>query len=142
MSEHLSHHSDASAHRAGPVVYKNVKAYWETTIREGYFLPAFSSKFINENMITAMKNLEIIAIKQQQVVFRVCLTPPTKFVLIKKLESYLKKLNIKSGIDMEKQNFPDKDWLILAIATLSGGEDEIFDANYVPNSDMFGQPKP
>jgi hypothetical protein len=66
------------------------------------------------------------------------MTPPTKFVLIKKLEAYLKKLNIKSGIDMEKQNFPDKDWLILAIATLSGGEDEIFDANYVPNSDMFG----
>ncbi len=65
------------------------------------------------------------------------MTPPTKFVLIKKLESYLKKMNIKSGIDMEKQNFPDKDWLILAIATLSGGEDEIFDANYVPNSDMF-----
>ena len=43
---------------------------------------------------------------------------------------------------MEKQNFPDKDWLILAIATLSGGADPIFDAGYVPSNDIFGQPKP
>jgi len=50
--------------------------------------------------------------------------------------------NTKSGIDMEKQNFTDKDWLILAIATLSGGADPIFDAGYVPSNDIFGQPKP
>jgi len=142
MSDHLSVNSDGPAVRAGPVVYRNVKAYWETTIREGFYLPAFSSKFINENTITAMKNGEILAIRQNQVTFRVCMTPPTKLVLINKFEQLVRQHNTKSGIDMEKQNFPDKDWLILAIATLSGGADPIFDAGYVPSNDIFGQPKP
>jgi len=53
--------------------------------------------------------------------FRVCLKPPTKMVLMKKLERYLSDLNIKSGIDYERGNFPDKKWLILVIATLSKG---------------------
>jgi len=38
---------------------------------------------------------------------------------MKKLERYLGNLDIKSGIDFERGNYPDKKWLILAIATLS-----------------------
>ena len=67
------------------------------------------------------------------------MNPPTKNVLLQKLENYLKPLNIKSGI--EKDKHPDKEWLILAIATLSNGKDEIFDADYMPNRDVFGMPK-
>jgi len=67
------------------------------------------------------------------------MNPPTKNVLIQKLENYLKPLNIKSGIEKEKH--PDKEWLILAIATLSNGKDEIFDPDYMPNRDMFGMPR-
>ena len=37
-----------------------------------------------------------------------------------------------TGINLENENFPDKSWMILAIATLSGGKDEIFDKNYLP----------
>lgn len=103
------------------------------------FLPAFSSKFMCEKAITQIKQGEILAIRQNQVVFRVCMNPPTKNVLIQKLEHYLKPLNIKSGIDKDKH--PDKAWLILAIATLSNGSDEIFDADYMPNKDMFGVPR-
>jgi len=33
---------------------------------------------------------------------------------------------------MEKQNFPDKEYLILCISTLSQGNDEIFDKMYYP----------
>ena len=53
-------------------------------------------------------------------------------MLVQKLLQYLKNLNIESGISLEKQNFPDKQWLILAIATLSNGRDEIFNKDYVP----------
>ena len=69
------------------------------------------------------------------------MTPPSKLVLIQKLEHYLKTFNLKSGIDLDRGNFPDKEWLILAIATLSGGKDEIFSPNYVPTRDIFGVPK-
>ena len=69
------------------------------------------------------------------------MTPPSKLVLINKVEQYIKNFDMKSGIDLEKGNFPDKEWLILAIATLSGGKDEIFNPNYVPSRDIFGVPK-
>jgi len=66
------------------------------------------------------------------------MTPPKKLVLVNKLETYLKNFNLKSGIEVEKGNFPDKEWLILAISTLSQGKDEIFEPNYVPTRDVFG----
>ena len=83
-----------------------------------------------------MAKVQTLAIRQEQVVFRVCMNPPTKQILLQKLENYLKPLNIKSGI--EKDKHPDKFWLILAIATLSQGKDEIFAADYMPNRDAFG----
>jgi len=92
--------------KVGPVVYKNVKAYWEQAMREGLYMPAFSSKFISEKTITSMKRFQTLAIKQEQVVFRVCMSPPTKQILLQKLENYLKALDIKSGI--EKDKHPDK----------------------------------
>ena len=69
---------------------------------------------------------------QQQVVFRVCVKPPTKLVLVQKLVAYLKQHNLESGINMLKQNFPDKAWLVIAIATLTNGADEIFHRDYLP----------
>ena len=67
------------------------------------------------------------------------MNPPTKQILLQKLENYLKPLNLKSGI--EKDKHPDKEWLILAISTLSQGKDEIFAADYMPNRDAFGLQK-
>jgi hypothetical protein len=49
--------------KSGPVVYKNVRAYWEQEMRQGLYLPAFSSKFMCEKAITQMKNREILAIR-------------------------------------------------------------------------------
>jgi hypothetical protein len=45
-------------------------------------MPAFSSKFICEKSITSMKKFQTLAIKQEQVVFRVCMNPPTKQILL------------------------------------------------------------
>ena len=106
-------------------------------MREGVFLPDYSSKFVNMPTLLLVKEGKIFKIMQSQVVFKVCMTPPVKQVLVKKMEAYLKPHGISSGIDHSKQNFPDKAWLILVIATLSGGKDEIFDPSYVPSKETF-----
>ena len=54
---------------------------------------------------------------------------------MQKLLGYLQKLNIPSGINTAKQNYPDKAWLVLAIATVSQGQDEIFSKDYLPGRD-------
>ena len=65
-------------------------------------------------------------------VFRLCCCPPSKEVLLLKFHQYLAAHNTTSGIDPEKGNYPDKEDLILCIATLSNGGDEIFDKMYYP----------
>jgi len=49
---------------------------------------------------------------------------------------YLAATGTDSGILMKRENFPDKKWLILAIATLSKGKDEIFDPDYMPSKSL------
>jgi hypothetical protein len=58
-------------------------------------------------------------------------------VLCEILHGYLLPLGIASGIDMEKENFPDKEWLVLAVASLSGGKHAIFARDYVPAADQL-----
>lgn len=41
-------------------------------------------------------------------------------------------MGLYCGITHEWCNYPDKQWLILAVATLSKGTDEIFKPDYVP----------
>ncbi len=82
---------------------------------------------------------KIFSMDQVQVIFRLCCKPPTKLVLILKLLKYLENLGIPSGIDLVKQNFPDKAWLILAIATVSQGKDEIFDKDFLPSASQIRQ---
>ncbi len=55
---------------------------------------------------------------------------------------YLESLKIPSGIDTLRQNFPDKAWLVLAIATVSAGKDEIFSKDYLPGRDPNKQSVP
>ena len=69
---------------------------------------------------------------QSQVVYRICVAPPPKQALLVKLHQYLQARNANSGIEEKKQNYPDKDYLILMIATLSQGNDEIFGKGYLP----------
>ena len=112
---------------------KSVAAYWELLARSGKFLPEESSKYITEKQLLLIQANHIFTMDQSQVVFRVCVKPPRKLVLVQKLLSYLKELNLQSGIDLAKKNFPDKQWLILAIATVSQGKDEIFHRDYLPS---------
>ncbi len=64
-----------------------------------------------------------------------CVKPPSKQVLVQKLLVYLEALKIPSGIDPMRQNYPDKAWLVLAVATVSAGKDEIFNKDYLPGRD-------
>ena len=66
--------------------------------------------------------------------YAICARPPCKIALIQKMETYLASKKMTSGIDMSKRNFPDKKWLVQAVATLSHGADEIFDTNYMPKT--------
>jgi len=77
--------------------------------------------------------------EQSQVIYRVCVRPPSKEVLVKKLIGYLDVLKIPSGINTVKMNYPDKAWLVLAIATVSSGQDEIFNKDYLPGVDPSKQ---
>jgi hypothetical protein len=113
---------------------KSVAAFWELLVRHGKLLPEYSSKYITEKQLLMIQANEIFSMDQVQVIFRLCVKPPSKLVLVQKLLKYLEQLKIPSGIDLAKQNFPDKGWLILAIATVSGGKDEIFHSDYLPNA--------
>jgi hypothetical protein len=53
-------------------------------------------------------------------------------VLVKKYMDYVATTGLPSGIDLEKKKYPDTEYLIVAIASMSKGQDEIFNKNYVP----------
>ncbi len=87
---------------------KSVQAFWELLTRHGKCLPEYSSKYVTEKQLMLIQQNKIFSMDQSQVVFRLCCKPPTKLVLIAKLLKYLEVLKIPSGIDLVKQNFPDK----------------------------------
>lgn len=70
--------------------------------------------------------------KQDQLVYRECTRPPSVIVLVDKMNAYCTNLGYDSGVTHKRGNYPDKAWLIRAVATLSNGKDEIFDPGYVP----------
>ena len=111
---------------------RDKRAFYELLVRAGFFLPKLSSKFINQRMLMLIRDAKVFVPKQAQVVFRVCATPPSKQVMIDKYVAYCASNSLEHGVNAKAQNFPDKEYLVLAIATLSGGNDEIFGRNYYP----------
>jgi len=112
---------------------KDKKAYHELLVRNGYVLPDIDSKFVSSDNLISIQAKKLYGLKVADVVFRQCVTPPCKQVLVDKLTLYLQGQGLPpSGINPIKKNYPDKDWLILAIASLSKGQDEIFRKDYVP----------
>ena len=111
---------------------RDKRAYYELLVRAGFFLPKLSSKFINQKMLMLIREAKVFVPKQAQVVFRVCCTPPSKQTLIDKYLAYCGANSLEHGINAKAQNYPDKEYLVLAISTLSSGNDEIFGRNYYP----------
>ena len=111
---------------------KNLEAAYEFVTRLGVLLPALSSRFMTVENLRKIADKKILCIMQNQVVFRRCYAPPRVAVLAQKVENYCKALNLDTGFDKSKENYPDKEYLILCIATLSDGKDEIFEPTYKP----------
>jgi len=111
---------------------KSVKAMREILVRNGKFLPSLKSKFLTQKIMIQMREGHIFCLDQNQVIFKECCTPPRKEVLVKKYINYAAASGLPTGIDLDKKKFPDKEYLIFAIATMSMGKDEIFKKNYVP----------
>ena len=88
---------------------------------------------MNQVTLTLMYTNKIYNLKQEDVVYRECVKPPSKQAMVNKLEQYLAEIKKPSGI--EKQNYPDKLWLVLAVPTFSGN-DEIFDPEYMPSKPL------
>ena len=116
--------------------FKNLAAFHELLTRDGMCCPALNSKFANKESLSAMFTGKIFRLRQEDVIYRECVKPPTKLVLVQKFLKYLGVTGAQSGIVMKNENFPDKRWLILAIATLSQGRDEIFAADYMPSKPL------
>ena len=118
---------------ANQVKICSIKLLHEMMTRTDYLLPALKSRWTTIDRLLQVRDGKVWCLKQSETVYRVCTRPPSCEVLTKKLNGYLQALNLPpSGINIEKEKYPDREWLILAVATLSKGGDEIFNRDYVP----------
>ena len=126
---------NASAAKAATNL-KNLAAFHEMMVREQFVMPDFHSKYVNKETLLLMYTGEIFSIKTNQLIMRNCARPPQKLVLARKVETYCSAIGAKSGINFEKSNFPDKQYLLQMVAHLSKGKDEIFNSEYIPSKSI------
>ena len=105
----------------------------ELMSRADFLLPALKCRWTTLQKLLDVREGRLWALKQSHVVYRCCTRPPCCRILSLKLDDYLAQQNLPpSGINIEKEKFPDRPWLIIAVATVSQGRDEIFNKDYVP----------
>jgi hypothetical protein len=68
---------------------KDKKAYHELLVRSGFVLPELESKFVSSDNLIAVHNKKIYGLRVEDVIYRQCVTPPSKQVLVDKLNHYL-----------------------------------------------------
>lgn len=109
----------------------SVEDLYNVAVRNGFYLPKRSSSAVNEIMLVNVLKNAYWCPKAADIRLRNCVKPPAKEALFGKLETlcFNKNLNI-SWINVEKNQIPDKKWMVDVIATLSP-EDEIFKKDYV-----------
>jgi hypothetical protein len=109
----------------------SVEDLYNVGVRNGYYLPKRSSSAVNELMLVNVLKNAYWCPKATDIRLKNCVKAPVKESLLGKLETlcYSKNLNI-SWISVEKNQLPDKKWLVDVIATLNP-EDEIFKKDYI-----------
>jgi len=105
----------------------------ELMTRNGFFLPNLKSRYCTQKTMLQIRDGHLWSLRQDQVVYRTCTRPPSVNVLVQKLHNYLAPHKLETGTVEKRENFPDKPWLIIAVATVSQGKDEIFGKDYVPS---------
>ena len=68
---------------------KDKKAYHELLVRSGFVLPELDSKFVSCDNLVSIQAKKIFGLRVEDVVYRQCITPPNKQVLVDKLNYYL-----------------------------------------------------
>jgi len=94
-------------------------------------LPKLTSQLVNKQYLLAVYNKTVWVPHQDEAKIRNCPRPPTMNVLVNKLLQQAGRYNLNTGINPNKKNWPDREWALLAIATLNP-LDEIFSRNYLP----------
>jgi hypothetical protein len=59
-------------------VVKDKKAYHELLARNGYVLPELESKFVSSENLIAIHTKKIYGLKDEDVFYKQCVTPPSK----------------------------------------------------------------
>ena len=110
---------------------------YELMTRSGFYLPNLKSRYCTQKTLLKIRDGELWCLRQDHVLTRICTRPPSVNVLIEKLHAYLLPHKLTTGINVEKENFPDKPWLVIAVATASNGKDEIFNKDYIPSAEQL-----
>ena len=118
--------------RAEDVKLASVKDLRDLMVRNGFYVPALKSKYCTLKTLLAVKRGVLFGLKYQDIMFREITHPPNKKVLLEKLIGYVQAAGGDLGATDKKGNYPDKEWMINVIATLSKGQDEILQKNYMP----------
>ena len=102
---------------------------YKLAVRNGYYLPKQKSSAINEIALYNILDHKYWCPKTEDIRIKNCVTPPTKEVILEKLQAicFTKKLNL-AWID--EGHMPDKKWMVEVLATLAPS-DEIFKKDYV-----------
>ena len=108
-----------------------VEDLYNAAMRNGYYLPKMKCSAVNEIALVNILKQEYWCPKADEIRIRNCVKAPVKEVLFSKLKSLCQSKNLNiSWISEEKNQVPDKKWLIDVIATLNPS-DEIFKKDYV-----------
>lgn len=120
---------------------QNKKEYHEALVRNGFAPPALKSKFVNSEILIAIREGRIFCPRYENMIMRPCPCPPSQL----EVRDELVKL-IQNGIAQQAaewrprfqmlveqlQRVPaDRDWMLLVLSTLSQGDHVFFSKGYV-----------
>jgi hypothetical protein len=108
---------------------KSKKDLYEALVRNGYYPPKLKSNMVSEHYLVNVMDGTYYCPKAEEVRIKLCPRPPHKEVLLEKFRKQMRDKDLRSG--MQEGKWPDKEWLVVVIATLCP-EDEIFKKDYVP----------
>jgi hypothetical protein len=109
----------------------NMEELYEALQRYGYVMPKFTCQLVNKAYLHYVLRKKFWVPNQVDVRFRNCPKPPTSQVLVEKLLHQTERRRLETGIVPAKRNFPNVEWMLLVLATLSP-DDEIFTKGYMP----------
>ena len=110
-------------------IVMDVHDLYNLALRNGYFLPSATCSAVNEHMLLNVLQKTYWCPKYEEIRMKPCPRPPTKEVLLDKLQDVCVILNHNAAW-IDDKHTPDRQWLVSVLATFKP-EDEIFKKGYV-----------